>query len=44
MGILDPLKKLLFGVKGVTKHQAGQAIDYTKEKGEELMDKTVESG
>ncbi|MGB2735793.1 MAG: hypothetical protein WBC35_18065 [Saprospiraceae bacterium] len=42
MGILDPLKKLLFGVKGVTKHQAGQAIDYTKEKGEELMDKTVE--
>lgn len=42
MGLLDPLKKLLFGVKGVTKHQAEQAIDYTKEKGEDLFDKTVD--
>ncbi len=42
MGLLDPLKKLLFGVKGVTKHQAEQAVDYTKEKGEALFDKTVD--
>lgn len=42
MGILDPIKKLLFGVKSVTKHQAEQAADYTKEKGEELFDKTVD--
>ncbi len=42
MGILDPLKKLLFGVKGVAKHQAEQAIDYTKEKGSEFFDKTVD--
>ncbi|HNR09234.1 MAG TPA: hypothetical protein PKM27_18080 [Saprospiraceae bacterium] len=42
MGILDPLKKLLFGVKGVTKHQAEKAVDFTKEKGEELFDKTSE--
>lgn len=42
MGILDPIKKLLFGVKGVAKHQAEKAGDYTKEKGEELFDKTVD--
>ncbi|MEP7323109.1 MAG: hypothetical protein ABI761_14385, partial [Saprospiraceae bacterium] len=39
---MDPLKKLLFGVKGVTKHQAEEAIDYTKEKGSELFDKTID--
>lgn len=42
MGIFDPLKRLLFGVKGVTKHQAEKAVDFTKEKGEELFDKTSE--
>lgn len=42
MGILDPIKRLLFGVKGVSKHQAEKAVDYTKEKGEELFDKTVD--
>lgn len=42
MSLLDPLKKLLFGVKSVSKHQADQAIDYTKEKSEELFDKTVD--
>jgi|GEM_PF-1437489 len=42
MGILDPIKRLLFGVKGVTKHQAEKAVDYTKEKGEELFDKTID--
>jgi ElaB/YqjD/DUF883 family membrane-anchored ribosome-binding protein len=42
MGILDPLKKLLFGVKGVTKHKAEEALDYTKEKGSEFLDKTLD--
>jgi F0F1-type ATP synthase membrane subunit b/b' len=42
MGILDPLKKLLFGVKSVTKHQAEEAIDYTKEKSSDLFDKTID--
>ncbi len=42
MGIFDPIKKLLFGVKGVTKHQVEQAAEYTKEKGEELFDKTID--
>ena len=42
MGIFDPIKKLLWGVKGVTKHQAEEAIDYTKEKGGELLDKSVD--
>ncbi len=42
MSLLDPIKKLLFGVKGVTKHQAEQAAEYTKEKGEELFDKTID--
>ncbi len=42
MGIFDPIKKLLFGVKSVTKHQAEQAADYTKDKGEELLDKTID--
>jgi hypothetical protein len=42
MGIFDPIKRLLFGVKGVAKHQAEEAIDYTKEKGGELLDKSVD--
>jgi len=42
MGILDPIKRLLFGVKGVSKHQAEKVIDYTKEKGEEIFDKTID--
>ena len=42
MGILDTLKKVVLGVKGVKKHQAEQAVDYTKEKGEALFDKTVD--
>ena len=42
MGLLDPLKKLLFGVKGLTNHQAEQEVDYTKEKGDALFDQTVD--
>lgn len=42
MGLFDPIKRLLFGVQGVAKHQAEEAIDYTKEKGSELLDKSVD--
>lgn len=42
MGILDPLKKLLFGVKSVSKHQAEEAYDFTKDKSAELLDKSMD--
>jgi ElaB/YqjD/DUF883 family membrane-anchored ribosome-binding protein len=42
MGILNDMKKLLFGAKAVGKSTTQKAVDAGKEAGEELMDKTGE--
>ena len=40
MSFFGEIKKLLFGVKAVGKSQGEQAMEYGKEAGEELLDKT----
>ncbi len=38
MGIFNDIKKLIFGSKSITKSAAKKTIDYTKEKGEHLLE------
>ena len=42
MGIINDMKKLLFGAKAVGKSAAEKAVDAGKEAGEELIDRTAE--
>jgi len=42
MGIFNDIKKLIFGSKAVTKSAAKKTIEYTKEKGEHLLETSDE--
>ena len=42
MGIFNDIKKLIFGSKAITKSAAKKTIDYTKEKGEHLLETSDE--